>query len=458
MYVVASADKSLDFLAVWLSICAADAVFQSFAPKRYASYATSTVMLWAACFGVVFVLLLERNEGYQSCVSLLAIRESERILRALTETALVAVLGIRFLGIRIPGWTLLLALITVPLFLAGKKFQTYKLWYKLRRDGYRRQRALILGTGPASRRAYANLMRSPKLSLDPVALVEDDPLAAAAGIDESSRKYDSAAKFLTGPIDRKMFGRLKISALVITDNHRNRESLSVVIAEAREAGVKTYLVPDESLLPGVDVDYTAMDGMVLVHAAPDQPRQRYEVFKRVYDPVFAIGIALLFSPFLAWAALRVKLSSPGPVFFRQPRVGKNGKLFTIWKFRTMYVGAPLYGVCPQEESDSRITPIGRKLRRCSLDELPQLINVLRGEMSLVGPRPEMPFIVDDYDENLRQRLTVKPGMTGLWQISPARRRPIHENPEYDTYYTRYRNFFMDLAILLHTPFYAGSGI
>ncbi len=458
MYIVASADKSLDFLAVWLATCAANAVCQVFQPKRCSSFATSTVMLWAAGFAVVFVFLLERNEGYRSCVSLLGVRESERILRALAQTVLIATLSIRCFGIRFPGWALLLVLFNVPLFLAGKKFQTYKLWYHLRRNGYRRQRALILGTGPASKRAYSSLVRSPKLGIDPVAFVGDGPQPSSAGLDESWPKYDPAAKFLTGPLDRERFGRLKISALVIAGTQADRESLSVIMAEAREAGVRTYVIPDESLMPGAYVDYTALDGMVLGQAAADQPRQLYEVFKRVSDTIFAIGLVLLLSPLLAWAALRVKLSSPGPVFFRQPRVGKDGELFTIWKFRTMYVDAPLYGVCPQEDSDSRVTPTGRKLRRSSIDELPQLINVIRGEMSLVGPRPEMPFIVDSYDENQRRRLAVKPGMTGLWQISPARRQPIHENPEYDTYYTRYRNFFMDLAILLHTPFYAGGGV
>jgi hypothetical protein len=109
-------------------------------------------------------------------------------------------------------------------------------------------------------------------------------------------------------------------------------------------------------------------------------------------------------------------------------------MFTMYKFRTMYEEAPVYGYSPGQDHDPRITPVGRLLRRTSLDEFPQLFNVLLGQMSLVGPRPEMPFIVEQYTLMQRQRLAVKPGMTGLWQISADRAFLIHENIEYDLYF------------------------
>jgi lipopolysaccharide/colanic/teichoic acid biosynthesis glycosyltransferase len=124
----------------------------------------------------------------------------------------------------------------------------------------------------------------------------------------------------------------------------------------------------------------------------------------------------------------------------------------------MRTGTELYDYSPQASSDSRITRLGRFLRRTSLDEAPQLLNVFQGSMSLVGPRPEMPFIVDQYTEKHRQRLDVKPGLTGLWQLSGDRAFLIHENLEYDLYYIQNRNFFMDLAILLHTSIFAMRGI
>ncbi|MGB6193031.1 MAG: sugar transferase, partial [Terracidiphilus sp.] len=123
----------------------------------------------------------------------------------------------------------------------------------------------------------------------------------------------------------------------------------------------------------------------------------------------------------------------------------------------MYNGTPRYELSPTTPLDPRITRIGRFLRRSSLDELPQLINVFLGNMSLVGPRPEMPFIVQVYTSEQRQRLQVSPGITGLWQLSADRAFPIHENIEYDLYYIRNRGFFIDIAVLIHTLLFAMRG-
>jgi len=157
-------------------------------------------------------------------------------------------------------------------------------------------------------------------------------------------------------------------------------------------------------------------------------------------------------------AILIKMDSPGPVWFKQERVGQNGRVFQMLKFRTMGLETLPYDYSPRASGDPRITRIGRFLRRTSLDELPQLVNVVQGKMSLVGPRPEMPFIVEQYSERHRQRLQVKPGLTGLWQLSGDRAFLIHENVEYDLYYIQHRNFFMDLAILLHTSIFAMRGV
>ena len=148
--------------------------------------------------------------------------------------------------------------------------------------------------------------------------------------------------------------------------------------------------------------------------------------------------------------MAIVIDSGFPVLFRQRRVGRLGKTFYILKFRSMYVDAPRYERSPRHERDPRITRVGRTLRRLSLDELPQLLNVIRGEMSLVGPRPEMPFLVRRHKARHHERLKAVPGLTGLWQISPARACPIHESIEYDLYYLHHWSFFLDLAILCRT--------
>jgi lipopolysaccharide/colanic/teichoic acid biosynthesis glycosyltransferase len=167
---------------------------------------------------------------------------------------------------------------------------------------------------------------------------------------------------------------------------------------------------------------------------------------------------LVTSPGWLAAAIMVKVTSEGPIFFRHHRTGQFGKPFVMLKFRSMYQNVPKYGRSPECAQDDRITPAGRLLRKTSLDELPQLLNVLRGEMSLVGPRPEMPYITDTYTALQRRRLSVPQGLTGLWQLSGDRQFSIHEAIEYDLYYTENRGLFLDLAILLHTLFFAMKGL
>ncbi|GGG86028.1 hypothetical protein GCM10011585_32420 [Edaphobacter dinghuensis] len=162
---------------------------------------------------------------------------------------------------------------------------------------------------------------------------------------------------------------------------------------------------------------------------------------------------VLLAPLFFLIAFFIKLDSSGSAFFVQDRVGRNGELFKMYKFRSMYKGTPQYELSPTTPFDPRITRIGRFLRKTSLDELPQLMNVFLGDMSLVGPRPEMPFIVQIYTSEQRQRLQVVPGITGLWQLSADRAFLIHENIQYDLYYIRNRGFFMDIAILIHTLFF-----
>jgi len=160
---------------------------------------------------------------------------------------------------------------------------------------------------------------------------------------------------------------------------------------------------------------------------------------------------ILSLPVIMLVAAAIRFTSRGPILFRQLRVGQNGKLFMIYKFRTMRVDTDPYAPTPKSDDfDSRVTRVGRLLRKSGLDELPQFLNVIKGEMSVVGPRPEMPFLVAQYTPRQRRRLSVLPGITGLWQISEARREPIHENLQYDLYYIRNRSAWLDFLIIART--------
>jgi lipopolysaccharide/colanic/teichoic acid biosynthesis glycosyltransferase len=172
--------------------------------------------------------------------------------------------------------------------------------------------------------------------------------------------------------------------------------------------------------------------------------------KRGCDLIGSLILLVILFPLFVLLAILIKMDSPGPVFFRHNRIGKDGIPFVIWKFRSMRTDVAAYEASPRSAVDGRLTRIGRLIRRLSLDEIPQLINVLKGEMSLVGPRPEMPFIVARYHPIECIRLMARPGITGLWQISPARAFPIHENLQYDLHYIRNQNFVLDCAIVLRT--------
>lgn len=190
-----------------------------------------------------------------------------------------------------------------------------------------------------------------------------------------------------------------------------------------------------------------------------QVQNRIKIHHRMYvhflkplaDVSFALLLLILISPLMLAIALFIKMDSEGPVIFKQKRIGKSGREFSIYKLRTMYIHVPKEGRSPTDSRDPRITKIGRILRKTSLDEIPQLFNILRGEMSFIGPRPEQKSIVEAcYTDFEKRRFLVKPGITGLWQISMDRSKPIHENIQHDFFYINNVSFLMDLKIIFNT--------
>ncbi|MDT4939136.1 MAG: hypothetical protein QOG80_2807 [Pseudonocardiales bacterium] len=192
--------------------------------------------------------------------------------------------------------------------------------------------------------------------------------------------------------------------------------------------------------------------------------------KRLFDCAFAVVVVVVLSPLLFVLAVLVQASSPGYALFRQTRIGTYGRPFTIYKFRTMRVGCSdeihrsyvqqlLGSAVPTAggergyyklERDPRVTRVGRLLRRTSLDELPQLFNVIRGDMSLVGPRPALPWEVELFGSTHHARFLVPPGITGLWQVSGRSRLTLREGLNLDVEYVQRRSFALDLAILART--------
>jgi lipopolysaccharide/colanic/teichoic acid biosynthesis glycosyltransferase len=179
---------------------------------------------------------------------------------------------------------------------------------------------------------------------------------------------------------------------------------------------------------------------------------------RALDVLVAAPALVVASPLLAVVALAIKLESRGPVFYRQRRVGKDGRPFDLWKLRTMVPGAEVMGAGIYVlQGDPRITRVGRLLRRFSLDELPNLVNVLRGDMAVVGPRPTVQEQVDRYTERQRRRLEVKPGITGWAQINGRTSLPWPERIELDVWYVEHRSLRLDVRILARTARMLATG-
>ncbi len=175
------------------------------------------------------------------------------------------------------------------------------------------------------------------------------------------------------------------------------------------------------------------------------------MIRRAVDIVVSALVLALSSPLLAAAMLAIRLEGPGPVIYRQRRIGLDGHPFDVLKLRTMVDGAEHIGAgLAVNENDSRITRVGALLRRTSLDELPNLVNVLRGEMSLIGPRPTLPAQVEQYGERERGRLALKPGITGWAQVNGRATLPWSQRIELDLYYIRHRSLALDLKILWRT--------
>jgi exopolysaccharide biosynthesis polyprenyl glycosylphosphotransferase len=451
-------EVTADLLTITLAITLGYFTYDSLRLGKHLYYPTSTVLFLAFAFAVGMAFMLDRVGAYRRGNSLLRVRETEQVLRVSAQAFLIALAVSFFTSILFSRWLLVLCLGMVPLLLFAQKSLMYVLLRSLHARGYGNESVLIYGSGATGRRVFSVLQRSPKLGLEPVAFVDDDPLKTGNMIYEMAYERRRAAPVVRGPVSRELVTKYEADLVIIAIPSIGRDRFARTLEEAFGANARIAFVPSHLLATDPWVDYQDIDGVLLASFGRHTRRIGYEIVKRICDVAGSLLLMLLGLPIFVLLAIAIKLDSKGPVLFRQERVGLNGKPFRMFKFRTMHAGSPSYEYSPLRSSDPRITRLGKFLRQTSLDEIPQLLNVFQGSMSLVGPRPEMPFIVEQYTERHRQRLQVRPGLTGLWQLSGDRAFLIHENVEYDLYYIQHRNFFMDVAILLHTIIFAARGI
>jgi len=319
----------------------------------------------------------------------------------------------------------------------------HRIQERLRRSGAHDVSALIVGTGITAIRLLQKLQDHPETGYEVVGFLDDS-------YEEGCK--DVANRPVLGKIDalRSIALSQNVSEVFIAEPSLGHTRMLSLVLDCEDLGITFRVVTNlfEVLTAGTPIDL--VDDLPLVRLGREQVPGFYEPLKRVFDVVGALVGLVITSPLLLWCAFRTMQTSPGPPFIAQDRIGTGGEPFRLYKFRTMWKDVDPYAVAPKDSSDPRITEYGRWLRGTSIDELPQLFNVLTGKMSLVGPRPEMPFIVETYDDWQRRRLSVKPGITGLWQILGRKDLPMHENLQYDFYYIRNRSLSLDLSILLRT--------
>jgi len=318
-----------------------------------------------------------------------------------------------------------------------------------------RSRILILGAGELGRRIARVIENHSRWGYSLLGFLDDDKEKQGRSYEGSpvlGRIYDVQHLVEEQRAD-EVWMALPVWAL---------DRINMVIMELEKLPVRIKIIPDYFSLALVRAHAEVLDGIPIIGLRDPVIVGPARWIKRGFDLLIGGLLLVLSSPVMALTALLIRIDSPGPAFFKQERVGENGKLFGMYKFRTMVQDAEQHQaevlretedgeILHKRQDDPRLTRVGRKLRRYSLDELPQLLNVLRGEMSLVGPRPEMPWLVDRYDSWQRKRFAVPQGITGWWQINGRSDRPMHLHTEDDLYYVYNYSLWLDILILLRTP-------
>jgi exopolysaccharide biosynthesis polyprenyl glycosylphosphotransferase len=447
-----------DFLTSASGIFAANFLYYSLHIGKHIHYPTRQVAPVAVMVALLVVLLLQRDGAYRGGGSMLQIRETERAIRIPVQSMILLLPFSFLLNLYFSRAAFLIALALIPILLILQKQIFFSIIRILHVKGYGIERVVVYGAGDTARRVVSTLLYSPRLGLRPVAAIDDGPTPADRPIFEPSYWRDHSVPVLRENLTAELLQSCHGNLLIVAIPNLPTEELTMAALAAKQAGLRIAFLSGPAIQDWQATELIDVDGLLLASIVERVAPWHYAFAKRTADLILSILFLVILAPILALIALLVRLDSPGPALFVQERVGRDGRLFKMYKFRSMHVDAARYDLSPIASNDFRITRMGRFIRRTSLDELPQLLNVLRGTMSLVGPRPEMPFIVRHYSARHRQRHQVTPGITGLWQLSADRAFQIHENIQYDLYYIRTRTFFMDMAILIHTLFFAMRGI
>ena len=296
------------------------------------------------------------------------------------------------------------------------------------------------------------------------------PGLSLLGYLDDNGRYAHLNSPLLGKINdaRRVVQKYQVNDVIIALPRQAYGEVNKLVLNLNNLPVQLRVVPDYFSLTLYRASVDDFSGIPMINLRDPILNDYQRLVKRMFDLAFGSLITLLVLPIMAVIAIVVKLDSPGPIIFQQERVGENGRIFHMFKFRSMIKDAEKQrsnvsitkengDVIHKQPNDPRITHIGKFLRRTSLDELPQLFNVLFGTMSLVGPRPELPWLLNQYDLWQHKRFGVPQGMTGWWQVNGRADKPMHLNAEDDIYYVQNYSLWMDIYILMKTPWVVFRG-
>jgi exopolysaccharide biosynthesis polyprenyl glycosylphosphotransferase len=406
------------------------------------------------------VLMLQVRGIYRSPRWTTLLDETFSITNAVT-TAMALVVLYAFLQrfypsrlIFIYAWLLTIALLVAKRL--GVRVVRERLWLR----GIGVDRVLVVGAGQAGQRLLQYLIGQPQLGYQVVGFIDDTPPPANWAI-ATQRRVVRPPHLGTSAELTDIVRRQRIDEVIIALPPTAHEQLVGIMDQCRACDVEFKLVPDLYELAMDRVDIHEVAGLPLIGLKPARIAGWNFALKRAIGTLLAIIVLMLGSVLIALIALAIKIDSSGPVLFRQERVGRNGRRFICFKFRSMVADAEaqqakikqafdVNGLWKKPPDDPRVTRVGKLLRRTSLDELPQFINVLLGEMSVVGPRPGTPAEVAEYEDWHLERLAVTPGLTGLWQVSGRSNLTFDEMVRLDLYYAEHWSPWLDLKIILRT--------
>lgn len=445
----------LDFGIVGLSLVAAVLGRREMVLFHDPTDLTGSLTVAGPLIALGWVLSLTVGGAYRADVFGVGTDEYKRVLNSSLVAAALTGVGCYLAKYSLSrGFFLLLFAMGVPLLLLGRHALRRGL-HSARRHGKLQRRAIIAGSRSHVDELAMVLAREDWLGYDVIGAVT--PTYDMSEQTRSGLRVLGDADELTATVLRQGADVLFIAGGAIASSAQMRK----IFWELEAHQVDVVVAPSVTEVSSERISIRPVGGLPLMHIEPPTWTNASRWGKRTFDVVGALAILLFLSPLMIASALAIKFADGGPVFFRQTRTGRHGEPFGCFKFRSMVVDAEARlaelhaqtghdGGLFKMKDDPRVTGPGRLLRRLSIDELPQLINVLTGDMSLVGPRPPLPSEVAGYTDDVARRLHVRPGMTGLWQVSGRSDLTWEEAVRLDLYYVDNWSMVADLAILVRT--------